>query len=81
VYGVAGEEIRKFDNDGNQQFEYGTIGGTIRTAVVDKKGFLYVGDNNQNIYKLEDTGSGFNQIFTFQGHTGTVEGNDVKITT
>lgn len=81
VYGVAGEEIRKFDNKGDQKFEYTGINATIQTAAVDKNGFLYVGDNNQNVFKLEDTGSGFNEVFEFQGHNGTVQGNDVHIAT
>jgi sugar lactone lactonase YvrE len=81
VYVVAGGELRKFDDKGNQQFEYTTITGTMNTAAIDKNGLLYVGDNNNNLYKLEDTGSGFNQVFTFQGFTGSIQGNDVIITT
>jgi hypothetical protein len=82
VYGVAGEEIRKFDNDGNEQFVYTSIDQTIQTAEVDKNGFLYVGDDRPTIYKLEDTGSGFNQVFSFRDDNGTsFQGNDVQIVT
>lgn len=82
VYGFAGSEIRKMDNEtGDQLFEYTTITNTINTGAVSKRDFVYAGDNNGNFYKLEDNGSGFDQIFTFQGFENSVQGNDVQLNT
>lgn len=88
VYGGDGNGyIRKFTNpqpdSGSKTsvFRAQPTTSSVNTIEVDENGYVYAGDSNNTVWKLEDTGSGLNTIWSASPNSANIISSAVLFTT
>jgi streptogramin lyase len=78
----GGGNIQKIENEtGNIDFSESVSTGSLNSISVDKNGNIYAGSDEPNLLKLEDTGSSFNEIWSYTTFGNTVQATSIKIIT
>jgi len=88
VYGGDGSgNIQKFTNatpdSGSKTsvFSAQPAGSSVNTIDVDENGYVYTGDSNNTVRKLEDTGGGFNTVWSASPNSANIISSAVLFTT